>query len=89
MKENTRAGIKVAKTGGAIAGGTGDGREEEIRISLRNYHNHYGQSRKKLQIGTLLLALQSPLSCEQQKICWTLFESMLRQYVDLKLCKVQ
>lgn len=39
----------------------------------------------KEKIGTLLLALQSPLSQKQQNICWTLFEAKLRHYVDLKI----
>ena len=41
----------------------------------------------KEQIGTLLLVLQKPLNQEQQKEYWALFESKMRQYVDLKICE--
>ena len=44
--------------------------------------------RRKLQLGTLLLALQTSLSRRQQGNYWELFESTLRQYVDLKYCEV-
>ena len=43
-------------------------------------------SRGKLQenLAELLLYLQRPLSQERQKRYWQLFESRLRQYVDVK-----
>ena len=40
----------------------------------------------KEKIGTLLLALQTHLTPNQQKEYWTLFESSLRQYSNLKIC---
>ena len=90
MNKNARAGIKGAKTGGATAGGNRRWpKNVETRISTSSYQNHPGQSIAKLQIGTLLLALQRPLSQKQRKICWTLFETRFRDYVDQKLCKVQ
>ena len=50
-----------------------------------SYRNLAPKSSTKLeQIGTLLLALQTPLNCKQQKNDWQLFGGMLRQYVDLK-----
>jgi len=51
-----------------------------------SYRNSVSASRAKLQIGTPLLALQAPLSQEQQRKHWQLFESKLRQYVGLKIC---
>ena len=39
----------------------------------------------KEKIGTLLLALQTHLTQNQQKEYWTLFESSLSQYLDLKI----
>ena len=51
----------------------------------QSYQDSASTSREKLQIGTLLLALQRPLSHKQQKICWVLFEALLRQYLDMKI----
>ncbi len=53
----------------------------------RNYHYLCCKSSGKLkeQIGTLLLALQAPLSQNRQKEYWTLFDLMLRQYLDFKV----
>ena len=44
-----------------------------------------GCFKTKLQLGELLLALQSPLNQEQQKKYWQLFESSLRQYLGLRI----
>jgi hypothetical protein len=57
-------------------------------LHTESYRNIPYESRAKLEIGTLLLALQSPLSQKQQKICWALFEARLRQYLDLRICEV-
>ena len=54
-------------------------------LASKSYHNCSVESRAKLQIGTILLALQRPLSDKQQRICWALFEARLRDYVELKL----
>lgn len=40
------------------------------------------------QLGELLLFLQMPLNQAQQENCWCLFEVRLREYLDLRLCKV-
>ncbi len=60
-----------------------------------NQHNGYystsdDQSSKKLkeQLGVLLLYLQTPLSRQQRTAYLKLFESRLRQYVDLEYCGV-
>jgi hypothetical protein len=50
----------------------------------RSYCNSATLSKVKLQIGTLLLALQTPLTLKEEKICWTLFDLKLRRYVELK-----
>lgn len=47
-----------------------------------SYRNSVSASNIKLQIGTFLLALQTPLSQEQRKRYWGQFESILRQYLD-------
>jgi len=52
------------------------------------YRNSVSVSRAKLEVGELLLTLQTPLSQEQQKKYWQLFGVMLRQYVDLKFIEV-
>jgi len=54
----------------------------------RVYHSPLGRSSGNLreQLGVLLLYLQTPLSPDNRKTCWALFESRLRQYVDLKIC---
>ena len=40
----------------------------------------------KEKIGELLLYLQDPLSQHQRQKCWTLFDLMLRCYLDIKFC---
>ena len=50
-----------------------------------SYRNSASVSRVKLQIGELLLALQTPLNRKQERNIWVLFESKLRQYYDLKV----
>ncbi len=54
----------------------------------KSYRNPVSTSRAKLQIGTLLLALQSPLSRHEQQKCWALFESKLKQYLDFRCSEV-
>ena len=44
-----------------------------------------GCFKTKLQLGELLFALQAPLNQEQQKKYWQLFESILRQYLGLRI----
>jgi len=38
----------------------------------------------RLQLGELLLLLQTPLKTYERQICWQAFESVLRQYVSMK-----
>jgi hypothetical protein len=38
----------------------------------------------KEQIGELLLYLQSPLTEDEQKRCWRMFELKLREYLAIK-----
>ncbi len=38
------------------------------------------------QTAALLLYLQTPLSVGEQRRCWRVFESKLRQYVGLRNC---
>ena len=48
-----------------------------------SYRNYAPKSSTKLeQLGTLLLALQTPLNRKQQENGWQLFGVILRQYVD-------
>lgn len=54
----------------------------------QSYQDSVAASRAKLQIGELLLALQAPLSQNQQKKYWVEFESKLRQYLNLKFIEV-
>lgn len=55
-------------------------------LKKESYPDSDSESRPKLWIGELLLALQAPLSQKQQKIYWQLFESGLRQHVEHKFC---
>jgi hypothetical protein len=41
----------------------------------------------KLQLGEILLYLQTPLVQSERQICWQVFESLLRQYLDLELAR--
>lgn len=53
---------------------------------VESYQSFTQQSRENLKekIGMLLLALQIPLSQEQRKAYWILFDSILRQYLDFR-----
>lgn len=51
----------------------------------RLYQKGKPVSSLKRQIGKLLFALQAPLNPKQQQVCWILFETILRQYLDLKI----
>jgi len=53
------------------------------------YSQREQKSIAKLQLGTLLLALQSPLSQKQREKGWALFELLLRRYFDLKFSGVR
>lgn len=53
-----------------------------------SYRNSVFASRAKLQIGTLLLALQTTLSQQQREKTWHIFELKLWRYIDLKYCEV-
>ena len=51
------------------------------------YDHPQGQSSKILeQTAALLLYLQTPLSEGEQRKCWHVFESRLREYVSLANC---
>lgn len=60
----------------------------------KGYHSSSDMSSSKIcqrfseQLGELLLFLQMPLNQAQQENCWCLFEVRLREYLDLRLCKV-
>ena len=41
----------------------------------------------KEQVGELLLYLQTPLPQNEQQNYWQVFESCLRQYIDLRFCE--
>ncbi len=50
----------------------------------KSYQNSASESTVKLQVGELLLRLQTPLEQERRKEYWQSFELKLRQYLDLK-----
>jgi len=50
-------------------------------LRTKSYQAGAPESRDKLRIGTLLLALQSPLSRRQRNMGWRLFEVLLGRYV--------
>ena len=55
-----------------------------------SYQSCVSKASTKLErVGTLLLALQTPLNCEQQENGWQFLEAALRQYYDLKFIEVQ
>ena len=58
-------------------------------LQVKSYRTSAPVSIAKLQIGTLLLALQAPLNLKQQENGWQLFGVMLRQYVDLKYVRAE
>jgi hypothetical protein len=41
----------------------------------------------KMQVGELLLYLQTPLPQNEQQNYWQVFESCLRRYIDLRFCE--
>lgn len=49
-----------------------------------SYRNIAYESRAKLQIGMLLLALQTPLNQDEKAKLWTQFELMLTEYISVK-----
>lgn len=53
-----------------------------------SYRNSVSESRAKLQIGELLLFLQTPLNQIQKRKYWRLFEVRLSEYLDLRFCEV-
>ncbi|GAF76836.1 unnamed protein product, partial [marine sediment metagenome] len=50
----------------------------------KSYRDSASASNVKLQIGKILLYLQTPLKQEERRNCWALFEAKLCQYYDLK-----
>ena len=60
---------------------------QEQNLLNRVYDYSQDKSSKILeQTAALLLYLQTPLSVGEQRRCWRVFESKLRQYVGLRNC---
>jgi hypothetical protein len=52
-----------------------------------SYQKDSKLSSLKLQVGELLLYLQTPLPQNEQQNYWQVFESCLRRYIDLRFCE--
>lgn len=78
-KKKNRPGHELCKA-------SGPGGLDEIRNESYQSCAQQSSINLKEKIGSLLLHLQSPLSQDEQKKCWALFESSLSQYPDLKVC---
>ena len=62
---------------------------QKIKAPHKPYPTVSMLSSLKMQIGQLLLCLQTPLPENDRHNYWRVFESGLSQLVDLKLCEVQ
>ena len=76
MKMETRAGIKKAGAGRRPAG------RYKLRYEAYRKPAPLSRSNLKENIGLLLCHLQSPLTPQQRRIGWQLFEVLLRQYTE-------
>lgn len=76
MNENARAGLKKAGAGRRPA--------ERYKLRYKAYPKSTSLSRGNLKenLGLLLYHLQSPLTKNQRRIGWQLFEVLLRQYLQ-------
>ena len=76
MKMKTRTAIKKAGAGRRPAG------RHKLRCEAYRKPAPLSRSNLKENLGLLLCHLQSPLTQQQRRIGWQLFEVLLRQYLQ-------